>query len=446
MTEGKAGCLLGVSTHGVKYTGFVVMGFRSNLQNKSFVFFWLAQLISQFGDRINQMALVGLVTGHQLGVQAGSAMDLAKLMAFTIFPVFVVGPIAGVYVDRWDRKTTMFVCDLIRGALVLTIPLIFIYKQSMWPVYGVVFLAFCLSRFYVPAKLSIIPEIVDAQALHAANSLATVTGMIAFVLGALLGGLIVEYWGARGGFLIDAATFFVSALLVSLISRPKLRNMRREELIHAGKEMACAYKNVWHEVIDGVAYIVVHREIRYIINLMMILFMAAGAIYVVIIIFIQESFGSVTKHLGFMAVGLGVGLFLGSLAYGKWGDKNKHVETIFSSLIAGGIMLALFAFAVNAFKSIWVAQGLAIALGFVVGPIVIASNTVVHKVASTAMQGKVFSTMEFAIHFAFLVTMLLSSKLSEFVPRGWILMAVGFVFFLVGLFGLWKYRKGEIIE
>jgi MFS family permease len=422
------------------------MGFRENLKNKSFLFFWLAQLVSQFGDRINQMALVGLVTGHQLGTHAGSAMDLAKLMAFTIIPVFLVGPIAGVYVDRWDRKTTMFVCDLIRGLLVLMIPLVFIYQQAMWPIYGVVFLAFCLSRFYVPAKMSIIPEIVDPPALQAANSLATVTGMIAFVLGALLGGLIVEYWGARGGFLIDAGTFFVSALLVSLIARPHLRGVKARELVDAGREVASAYKNVWHEMADGVKYILAHRDIRYIINLMMVLFMAAGAVYVVIIIFIQESFGSVTKHLGFMSVGLGAGLFLGSVAYGKWGDKKKHVETIFSSLIAGGIMLAVFALAVNAFRNIWIAQALAVALGFVVGPIVIAANTVVHKVASTAMQGKVFSSMEFAIHLAFLTTMLISSKLSEFVPRGWILMAVGIVFFAVGVWGLWKYRNGEILQ
>ncbi len=418
------------------------MGFRRSLQNKGFLAFWLAQLISQFGDRINQMALVGLVTGRQIGANPGSAMELAKVLAFTIIPVFVVGPIAGVYVDRWDRKTTMFVCDIVRGLLVLTIPLVFIYQASMWPIYGVVFLAFCLSRFYVPAKMSIIPEIVDPESLHAANSLATVTGMIAFVMGALLGGLIVEYWGARGGFLIDSGTFLVSALLISLISRPQLRGMRAGELMAAGKEMASAYKNVWHEARAGVVYIMANRDIRYIINLMMILFMAAGAIYVVIIIFIQESFGSVTKHLGFMAVGLGVGLFLGSIAYGKWGDKKKHVETIFSSLIAGGIMLAVFAFAVNTFRNIWVAQGLAMMLGFVVGPIVIAANTVVHKVASTEMQGKVFSAMEFAIHFAFLSTMLISSKLSEFVPRAWILMAVGGLFFLVGGWGLWRYRRG----
>ena len=417
------------------------MGFRHNLKNKSFLCFWLAQLISQFGDRINQMALVGLVTGRALGgINSASAMELAKLLAFTIIPVFVVGPIAGVYVDRWDRKTTMFVCDLLRGLLILAIPLVLIYQQSMWPIYVVVFLAFCLSRFYVPAKMSIIPEIVDPDALHSANSLATVTGMIAFVLGALLGGLCVEYWGARGGFLIDAATFFLSAFLISLISRPQLRSVRAQEIVTAGKEVASAYKNVWHEVCDGVMYIAANRDIRYIINLMMVLFMAAGAIYVVIIVFIQESFGSVTKHLGFMAVGLGVGLFLGSIAYGKWGDKKKHIETIFSSLIAGGIMLAVFAFAVQMFRNIWVAQALAVILGFVVGPVLIAANTVVHKVASTEMQGKVFSAMEFAIHFAFLVTMLLSSKLSEFIPRDWILMAVGGIFFLVGTGGMWKYR------
>ena len=205
------------------------MGFRKSFQNRSFVALWLAQVISQFGDRINQMALVGLVAGRQFG--AAAPMELAKVLAFTIFPVFIVGPIAGVYVDRWDRKLTLFVCDLVRGLLVLLIPLVLIDRHSMWPIYGVVFLAFCLSRFYVPAKLSIIPEIVGQDQLHVANSLATVTGMIAFVLGALLGGLIVEYVGAKGGFICDAATFFISAALVSLIARQPLQALKPAEFV-----------------------------------------------------------------------------------------------------------------------------------------------------------------------------------------------------------------------
>ncbi|MFH0754461.1 MAG: MFS transporter [Candidatus Omnitrophota bacterium] len=421
------------------------MGFRANFKNRSFVCFWLAQLVSQFGDRINQMALVGLVAGRQFGAE--STMELAKLLAFTIIPVFIVGPIAGVYVDRWDRKMTLFVCDLLRGLLILTIPFIFFARDSMIPIYIIIFLAFCLSRFYVPAKMSIIPEIVPEEHLHVANSLATVTGMIAFVLGALLGGLIVEYGGARGGFLCDAVTFFVSALLVSFITRDRQKNhIKPAEIVATGKEMAGAYKHVLHEIVDGVKYILAHRDIRYIINLMMVLFMAVGAIYVVIIVFIQTAFGSITKHLGFLAVGLGVGLFLGSLAYGHWGKKKNHVETIFSCLIMGGIMIAIFAFGVEAFKSIWFAQALAVVLGMVVGPIVISANTVVHKVATTAMQGKVFSAMEFAIHLAFLVMMFASSKLSEFVPHAWILMGVGVVFCGVGAWGLWRYRQKGFLQ
>ena len=421
------------------------MGFRASFQNRSFVFFWLAQLVSQFGDRINQMALVGLVAGRQFGT--ASTMELAKLMAFTIIPVFIVGPIAGVYVDRWDRKTTLFVCDILRGLLILTIPLIFLTKDSMIPIYIIIFLAFCLSRFYVPAKMSIIPEIVPPEQLHVANSLATVTGMIAFVMGALLGGLIVEYGGARGGFLCDAITFFISAMLVFFITRnrPKER-LKPGEIVAAGKEMAGAYRNLFHELADGVRYILAHRDILYIINLMMVLFMAVGAIYVVIIVFIQASFGSVTKHLGFLAVGLGIGLFLGSLAYGRWGKQKNHVETIFACLVMGGVMIAAFALGVQAFKSIWFAQALAVVLGMVVGPIVIAANTVVHKVATTAMQGKVFSAMEFAIHLAFLVMMFASSKLAEYVPHAWILMGVGVVFCGVGVWGLWRCRQPGFLQ
>src|SRR3990170_3958731 len=98
-------------------------------KNRNFQRLWLGQLISQFGDRINQLALVGLIAERA----PGSAVDLAKLLAFTIIPVFIVQPFAGVFVDRWDRRTTLFVCDLIRGLLVLTIPMCFFFSRSMIP-------------------------------------------------------------------------------------------------------------------------------------------------------------------------------------------------------------------------------------------------------------------------------------------------------------------------
>src|SRR3989338_10667310 len=169
--------------------------FRDHFKNKNFTRLWLAQVIAQFGDRIIQMSLIGLIAGRT----PGSAFELAKLLSFSIFPVFIVGPIAGVYVDRWDRRTTLFICDFLRGFLVLAIPFLFIGHGSMLPIYCVVFLPFCLSRFFVPAKMSIIPDLVPEKDLLMANSLVTTTGMIAFVLGCAIGGFGVERWGAGGG-------------------------------------------------------------------------------------------------------------------------------------------------------------------------------------------------------------------------------------------------------
>ena len=92
--------------------------FRNIVKNRNFSLLWVGQTISQFGDRLNQMALIALVYRYA----PGSSMQMAKIMAFTIIPVFLIGPIAGVYVDRWDRRRTMVVCDILRGLLVLLIP------------------------------------------------------------------------------------------------------------------------------------------------------------------------------------------------------------------------------------------------------------------------------------------------------------------------------------
>jgi MFS family permease len=406
-------------------------------RNKGFTRFWLAQLVSQFGDRVNQMALVGLVALKH----PGSPVELAKLLTFTIIPVFIVGPIAGVYVDRWDRRTTLCVCDFIRGAIVICIAFFLIDMRSMLPVYAAVFLVFCLSRFYVPAKMSFIPDIVHEGDLHVANSLVSVTGMIAFVLGALFGGLIVEWHGPRGGFIWDAVTFLVSGLLVFSITRLKKVHLTKDEVISTGKEMiSTIHKTVFGEIRDGILYIVSQKDILFIVYVMTILFMAAGSIYVVIIVFVQETFRTVTKDLGYLAVALGVGLFLGSMAYAQWGKKISRFQSIFFCLILGGIMMSVFAFVVATSQNRWVGMTLAGILGIVVGPIVIASNTIVHYVCSAEMRGKVFASLEFVMHLAFLLAMFLSSFLSRHVARMWILIGVGVIFCCVGLLGLVKYK------
>ena len=407
--------------------------------NRNFLRLWLAQVISQFGDRVHQMALVGLIA-ERSGVSTG---NLAKLMAFTILPVFVIQPFAGVFIDRWDRKTILFVCDIARGLLVLLIPFIFIRGEAILPIYIIVFLAFSFSRFYVPAKMSIIPDIVEEEHLISANSLVTTTGMIASVLGLGLGGLMIEKLGARNGFIVDAITFFLSGAMIFTIVVPKKIKISKNIILEKGKEIVSEIKmSFWQEFIEGFKYLFKQKEIRFIASMFFVLLSAVGAIYVVSIVFIQEAFHSKTMHLGSVAVSLCVGLFLGVLIYGKWGKRERWDKTIFSCFSAGGITLIAFAAVVYHYPVIWFAMILAMFLGMIIGPIFIASYTMVHILCDEKMRGKTFSSLEIVIHFAFLVAMLASSWLSEFVPMVSILIAVGAVVTITGLMGFIKARRG----
>lgn len=132
------------------------------LREKNFFLLWSGQIISQFGDRLNQIALIALVFDKS----PGSAMQLAKVLFFTVVPVFIVGPIAGVYVDRWNRKTTMIWADVIRGILVFFLPVCLKhFANTFLPVYVIIFLVYSVTRFFLPSRLAIMPDLVKGEKL-----------------------------------------------------------------------------------------------------------------------------------------------------------------------------------------------------------------------------------------------------------------------------------------
>jgi len=410
--------------------------FTEVLKNRNFFLLWLGQIISQLGDRLDQMALIALVYLRA----PGSTLEIAKILSFTIIPVFLIGPIAGVYVDRWDRRRTMYICDLLRASLVFTIPFFLFYAKSLIPIYLIIFVVFSIGRFFVPAKLSIIPDLVEKKDLLMANSLVNTTGMIAAILGFGVSGVLVEWIGAKSGFYLDALSFLISAMFIFLIA--KRRPSVCMTLTRVGKEIVeVISRSVVEELKQGVYYFIKKKDIRFTAGITFILWSALGAVYVVLIVFVQKTLHSATKDLGLLIMFLGIGLFLGSLVYGRFGQRLSHYKIIFVSLVLSGIMLIVFALCLHRYPHFRIAAMLSFLLGLLISPIMIASNTIIHNVSEDAMRGKIFSALEIVMHLGFLLFMFISSILAERFSHLSILVFVGCLFSVLGLINLLINRR-----
>ncbi len=393
------------------------------LKNRNFFFLWLAQLISQFGDRLTQIALVGLVYS-KIGV---SPLGLAKVMFFTILPVFLINPLAGVYVDRWDKRKCMYISDLLRGLIVLSLALFVPFLKNFIPLYLLIFLTFCVGRFFIPAKMSIIPSLVREEDIFMANSLVSITANVAAVLGFGAGGLIVERWGAQGGFIIDSITFFLSSLfIIFIVTKPK-GVFKKEDILEMGRDLIRVEKSLFREFKEGIKYLLSKESTIFSIKAFSLLFSSLGALYVVFIVFIQETLNTATKDLGFLAVFLGGGLFLGSLIYGRIAPKFSLNHTISFMFFLSNLFLLSFVISLRFSPFRILVCLFSFILGGLISPIVIGVNSLIHKKSEDNFWGRIFSSLEIVMHFSFLIFMFITSLLAEIYSAFSIIILVGII-------------------
>lgn len=414
--------------------------FRDVLKDRNFFCLWAAQIISNFGDRLNQMALVALVYQQS----PGNTIALAKLISFTIIPVFLIGPIAGAWVDRLDKRNVMIISDLLRGILVLMIPLFILSKQILL-IYLAIFLAFSISRFFIPSKMAIIPELVSREKLLVANTLADTTHMVGNVLGLVVAGIIVNIKaiGAIGGFFIDGVTFFVSASFIAMIVKKQFVAHVAEDLKVTREALENSIrKSIFEDIKDGIKYLKQFDEMHFIVYVFFLLMAGLGSISCVIIVFIQESFGTATLDLGLIGLFMVGGLLLGALAYGKFGQKLEKKKTILASFVVTGIAIMLFTFFVRKYPNVIVSGLLSGLIGISVSPIMTSVNTLTHETMPEGARGRTFSSLEAVIHLAFLIFMFVAAYAANYVDRFWILIAVGAIFSVCGLAGMILRKKG----
>ena len=180
--------------------------------NRNFRLLFFGQTISQLGDWFNSVAVFALLLDL-----TGSATAVAWMMIVQFMPMAIIGPIAGVVVDRVDRRRLMIATDLIRGVVVLGLLLVRT-REQVWLAYVVMALSVSGSAFFEPARTATIPNVTSKEELMPANALSSATWAAMLAIGASIGGLVTALAGRDIAFVINGASFFVSAWFISRTS------------------------------------------------------------------------------------------------------------------------------------------------------------------------------------------------------------------------------------
>ena len=184
-------------------------------RNRDFRLLWGGQVVSQLGDWFSLITLQSLLL-----TLTGSASSLAALMVAQMLPLFLLSPVAGVVVDRLPRKRVMIAADLGRAGIALGFLLVR-DRETAWLAYVFYALLSSLTVFFEPARQAVIPAITRPEELVTANALGAVTWSVLLTSGALVGGLVTQYFGRDVAFVLNSLSFLGSALFIRGVAVPR---------------------------------------------------------------------------------------------------------------------------------------------------------------------------------------------------------------------------------
>jgi MFS transporter, DHA3 family, macrolide efflux protein len=381
----------------------------SVLRARRFAMFAAGQTVSQLGDKLDQMALVGILGTLRPG--GSGAFAVAELaVAFTL-PAVLFGPVAGVLVDRWNRRRTLIACDVLRAGLVVLIPLAYRAAGALWAVYPIVFAVFLVGLVFNAAKMAVLPDLVGAEQLLAANAAVTFIGRFATVAGIVGGGIVVgaSLWshlgcsGYEAGFYLDALSFAASAwtlnsaIPASRVGRQRTVGGATVTSVARARGLRERVSAVAHELADARRLIAARPPLRFVFASVGLVAAASGSLYVLAVIIIQVVMRLGTSGLGIIG-GIGAaGMIAGSYTIGVLGSRWPKARTILTGCASAGLLLVWLG-------STLTLTGLAF-VSFLVGAlaatVVISQDTWLHQVLPAGARGRVFALRDLLTNGAF---------------------------------------------
>jgi DHA3 family macrolide efflux protein-like MFS transporter len=337
---------------------------------------WVGQQLSWIGSRAGGFALVWWLTR-----ETGSAQVLATATMGIIVPMVILGPIAGTYVDRWNRRLTILISDTAIACVSLLLAYLFWTGQmEIWHVYLVIVARSIGGTFHGPAIGASTTMLVPERHLTRVAGLnQSMTGTIQ-VFGPMLGALLISIMPLHGVMLIDVATatFAVLPLLFLRIPQPEAETMEEGERLVTS--LRIAFRFVWQK-----------RGILYIAALAGFMNFVINPVFVLLPLLVTEHFQAGPLELGWLQSASGVGLIAGGLLLSLWGGFRKKVVTMYIGGGLQGLALALLGVVPsNLFPVAVAAMG---ANGLLNAWYNGATAPVIQTVVPPDMQGRVFTLL-----------------------------------------------------
>jgi predicted MFS family arabinose efflux permease len=363
---------------------------------RPFVWFTLGQSISSFGDKLHDMALVGLIGAI---APSDSPLVLAQLAVVYCLPHLIVTPLAGQWADRWPRVRTLIVCDVARAGVVALMPWAAASRPLLLALVGAMFV---LTITFNVTKLAVVPEVVGNRELLQANAATSLFSRLATLLGIVLGGVIVSasVWARLGwsgyaaGFSVDALTFVISVL--TLLRLPTLLRRSRPGASASAQQpsMLDAVRRDAREVLTLARQ---ESHVGLALASSALLGLMGGLMYIVLVVVLQTRTSWGTAGIGYVLGLMAVGIVAGSAWVGTAG-RTWHRSRIIA--IAMGALALLLAAAARPF--IFPLHGpLSIAAGLALGPMMIAQDTLLQERSPDAIRGRVFSVRDIVLNVSF---------------------------------------------
>jgi DHA3 family macrolide efflux protein-like MFS transporter len=359
---------------------------------------WLAQLVSLFGDFLALFAVLSVVTYRM----HGTPTQVTGVSIAYMLPLAVLGPLSGVFVDRWPIKPTLVASDLIRALLVL---LLFL-DGPLWQIYGVLAALSCVSSFFAPAQSVTIRTYVPPHGLISANALMQMAMLGARIVGPAAAGALVALAGPSICYAVDAFSFVGSAALIGtvVIARP---------LSDASVDRPGASKGrvgqILHDMKEGTSYIFHHAAMSFVVLAMAAGLFVIGCFGPLIAIWVRESLHGSALVFGVVSAMVGVGMLFGMPVVRRLSGSVSNSTLVLAGLAGiglGALLLGAFPWApASAFACF--------TLGFMFSGVIVPSQALLQRETPQELMGRIGATSMSVIFFGQLLGLILSGVLAD---------------------------------